>query len=1125
MGADLETQSIAHGDAEPRAMASAAPAIRAGELFGRYRIRKLLGQGGMSQVYLARDTVLGRALALKLMRPERVSSSEAEHFLREAQITAQLNHPHIVHIHDVGWHREHAFLALEYLEGQSLHLRLREARPSHDEALRIAHAIAQALAHAHDAHIHHCDLKPSNVMLPGDGRPRVVDFGLASHAGIGGRLGGTPDWMAPEQWRGEPTSDRVDVWALAVLVHELWFGGHPFGAARDREARRAMVLEARPKIPSGEAPRELYALLTSSLAREPQARPSARDWVAQLGALVSRAGALGELRDSPYRGLSAFEERHAGWFFGRDAEIDAFIERLRGQALLPIVGPSGSGKSSFLYAGVIPRLRAREHWCVISLRPGVEPFAALAHQLVVAGEVASDERDRAALELARALQQTPSLLAHRLAELAVARDAPVLLACDQLEELFTHARSEAEIDGFVAMLTAAADDPSERVRVVYTLRDDFVGRIPALRALFVLRRLDAAALRRAITAPVERLGFRFEDESIVDAMLREVDGSPFELPLLQFACRRLWDARDVERKVLRTASYRGVAHALAEHADGVMAELSLAQQRTARQLFGRLVIGATTRRTVERDALIAGLADDAGGVLDRLVSARLLVARRIAGEAGTWIELAHESLLATWQQLRDWLAESDEERRLVHELDEAAAFWRRRGESPEQLFAHDELVAARQRIARLAVAVPPAIETFLVAGEQRARAQRRRSQRRRAAVFGLAFVVTAISLWLARTFHEQKLATEQQSSALLLAAGNRGLVDLVVAPFDAPGAVASVDALPALAISLYAADAHGPGRALSMEQVSIMRRAPGEFRVDAIGGPAYIRITGRGRTGESCAASWIRIARMPGYRERVEHVERIELAVPTCRASAAVLVQIPAGLYIHGGAGEPATKFAEYANDVPESKIDLYAFAIDRFEVSNAWFAPFQAMHAITGFATPTYYEPSSGLPTAPVTAIDAYEAEAYCRFMGKRLPSDREWTKAARGGLTIDGVDNPHPRRLYPWGTPLQPSCTNMQGEQDGFDWVAPVDAMACGDSPYGIRQMSGNVAEWIAGDSALPPEQLRHVRGGAVNSPRDLEQATTVFRNAREGRYFDFAIGVRCVQGPALAPSSSWD
>ena len=238
--------------------------------------------------------------------------------------------------------------------------------------------------------------------------------------------------------------------------------------------------------------------------------------------------------------------------------------------------------------------------------------------------------------------------------------------------------------------------------------------------------------------------------------------------------------------------------------------------------------------------------------------------------------------------------------------------------------------------------------------------------------------------------------------------------------------------------------------------------------------------------------------------------------MPTCRATAAGMVEIPAGPFVYGGPGEPRTKFPDYLE--PERTVDLEAFAIDRTEVSNLAFKPFAALEALSGYAAPNYPTEGrlarSGDPGMPVTSIDIFTAEAFCRFMGKRLPGDHEWTKVARGGLDLNGAANPAPRRLFPWGKKFDSRCVNADGEQDGVDWLSPSDSFSCGASPYGVLHLAGNVAEWISPEGQTDQESLlRVIRGGNTMSLLNDEHTTTVFRNAREGRYFDFVIGVRCV------------
>lgn len=1073
----------------------------------------------MGRVYLARDLILGRSIALKLVGRAAGSGREIE----EAQMTARFSHPHIVQLYDVGEYGGAMYLALEYLDGESLKERTRRERLSLDEILRISRSIADALVHAHEAGVRHCDLKPSNVVLPRDGRLRVVDFGLASTLGSSrGGVAGTPDWMAPEQWRGEDAGTAADIWALAVIVHELIAGEHPFGSGVDASIRRTRVLDPACEVSvlGGHTPDVVIDLVRRSLSRAPSARPSAADWLRTLEEVIAgRAESISS--EAPYRGLAAFSTDDAHLFHGRDADLDEILELLRTRPSLAIVGPSGAGKSSFLYAGVIARLLARERWRVVSFRPGTDPFHALASCLV---DSATDDAHQQIAALSLELRSTPTLLALRLHTLALAERAKIILAIDQLEELFTQGTPTDHVAAFVEMLSQTSVESSDPVRVIATLRDDFSGRIPGLRDVFVLRPMTGPELRRAIAAPLLRTRYRFEDPTIVDEMVHEL-GEGANLPMLQFACRALWDARDTEHHHLSRAAYRavgGVAGALARHADRFIAGLSAEQQAVTRALLLKLVAGTTTRRIVERMALLADLPAGAEEALATLLAVRLVVQRRIEGELLVYVELAHESLLGSWSQLRNWIDRTADQRQLLDELTEAAAVWSRRGRASEETWSAAEVAAARHRAAQLGVPVPAGVERFLSAGEERHVREQRRARIRIVLALLIAGVVTSGALVIAQVFRSQR-------SEARLARGNLGRSELVLQPFDWRGdrpRRVEVTELPRLSWTLYGPDPANlerPGPPIPEELLSLERTiVDGDLvaTVQAPGGLAFLRIDGRGRAGEVCSPAWIRLQALPGYVDRVVP-PRFELPIPTCAASRANTTEIPEGDALYGGPGVPPSHFDDYVER--ERIVHVPRFAIDTTEVSNAAFAPFAQISKVTGYPVPVY--PDAGAhehdkdPWMPVTSIDAAQAEAFCRFMGKRLPSDYEWTKAARGGVEVGGARNPAPARLYPWGTTPHPECVNGDGAEDGYAWVAPVHSFPCGASPYGVLHLVGNAAEWISREGQSDPDApLRVVRGGACNSPPALEQLTTVFRNTREGRHFDFAIGVRCVDGPDL-------
>ncbi len=1113
------------GTAPPRSAGGPGSDVVVGQIIGRYQVRRLLGQGGMGRVFLARHIVIGRSVALKIV----VGGRHPDRFLSEARAIARLNHPNIVQLYEFGEYERGLYLALEYIDGDTLRDRMRAGRIEADDALRYTRAIAEALAHAHAAEpsVLHCDVKPSNVMLGRDGRVRVVDFGIARTGDDDSDTSsGTADWMAPEQWAAAPLTDRTDIWALAIVCAQLLTGVHPLG--EQPAERHAVARDPEQPIPLTLAPGlpgPVVDLITRSLVHRPASRPSAATWARTLDdILTGRAESLGDV--APYPGLAAFDEHHATSFFGRDREIDELVERLRVAPVLPIVGPSGSGKSSFLQAGVIPRLRRRERWVIVAVRPGRDPISAVA-RAVVAAEAGADHaplaRRRAEADALRAiLLGQPGQLAVRLAALAAGGNCRVLLAVDQLEEAFTQCDSEHERAQFLTMVLTCADDPLDPVRVVVTMRDDFLGRVPRVRALFVLQKLGDEELRRTIVGPLARSGYDLDDPTIVDDLLREVGhAETANLPLLQFACRTLWDGRDTAARRLLRATYQamgGLAGALAQHAERALSALASTERPIARQVLLHLVAG-TTRRSVPRDQLIATIGPAADPVVDHLVDARLLVQRMHGGGDGAIVEIAHESLIQTWGQLARWLEETRDERRLLDELWDATSLWERRGRRGEETWSAADIATARHRAAQLALAIPAGVQAFLTAGTDRHRSLRRRRRIR----LGMALAAASAVALIAFTVIARYLAREQFIRA------NAGVVDLVLAPFDlvegAPQRV-SIEQLPALTWRLHAASPthpHEPGDPFPEDLVVVerdeIRLGKRTLQLRAPGGVAFLRLDGRGRTGEHCPPSWIRIQVMPGYA-RSDTVERFELEVPTCQATQADLIEIPAGPFIYGGPGDPpAQKYGDPDYTESEQVVSLPGFAIDRTEVSNGAYAPFARMESVTGYPAPIYSDDTvhahDGDPRYPVTEIDAYQAEAYCAYLGKHLPGDHQWVKALRGGKTLDGAPNSAPRRLYPWLGQFRPECVNLAGTSDGFRWVAPVDALPCGASPYGVLNLAGNVQEWIsrAGQTDATANPLYVVRGGGADSPLELEHTTALYRNAKDPRSFNYSIGLRCV------------
>jgi serine/threonine-protein kinase len=209
----------------------------------RYRIVALLGRGGMGEVYRADDLELGQSVALKFL-PESVSRNAAElvRFRNEVRVARQIAHPNVCRVYDIGEIDGHVFLSMEYIDGEDLASVLRRmGRPSSDKALEIARQVCLGLAAAHEAGMLHRDLKPANVMIDGRGRARITDFGLAGLAdelAREGRIVGTPGYMAPEQLKDGRVSARSDIYALGLVLYEIFTGKRAFTASSLVELRQ-----------------------------------------------------------------------------------------------------------------------------------------------------------------------------------------------------------------------------------------------------------------------------------------------------------------------------------------------------------------------------------------------------------------------------------------------------------------------------------------------------------------------------------------------------------------------------------------------------------------------------------------------------------------------------------------------------------------------------------------------------------------------------------------------------------------------------------------------------------------------------------------------------------------------
>ncbi|MEU2559329.1 serine/threonine-protein kinase [Streptomyces longispororuber] len=292
---------------------------------GRYELSTLIGQGGMGQVWTAYDQRLDRRVAVKLLRPDKVAGAEADElrrrFVRECRVTAQVDHPGLVTVHDAGSDDDDLYLVMQYVDGADLGDHLAEHTPyPWPWAVAVAAQLCAVLSAVHAVPIVHRDLKPRNVMVRQDGTLTILDLGIASVMDTDttrlthtGSPIGSPSYMAPEQAMGGAVGPYTDLYALGVLLHELLSGDVPFSGSTALGVLHRHLYE--PPLPvrrlRPEVPEALEALVLRLLAKDPQHRPgSAQDVYEQLEPLLpARAAPSGRPLD-PTR---PFLRPHAPW--------------------------------------------------------------------------------------------------------------------------------------------------------------------------------------------------------------------------------------------------------------------------------------------------------------------------------------------------------------------------------------------------------------------------------------------------------------------------------------------------------------------------------------------------------------------------------------------------------------------------------------------------------------------------------------------------------------------------------------------------------------------------------------------------------------------------------------------
>lgn len=426
---------------------------------------------------------------------------------------------------------------------------------------------------------------------------------------------------------------------------------------------------------------------------------------------TSRTGGVSGNGRPPYVGLVPFGPEDAEWFFGRERITEQLVAQVARQRFVAVAGPSGSGKSSLLAAGLVKAAQTGElgearTWSVAVLTPG-------AHPLVAAEQ---------------ALRECPS-------------DADLLLVVDQFEEVFTLCQDDTERSGFIDALLAAATAPVVDTHVVLGVRSDFYshclshpGLVEAMQqAQFLVGAMTTEQLRQAIVRPAVHAGCTVEG-GLVAALVAEAAGQPGTLPLLSHALLETYHRR--RGLALTLAAYEeagGIRRAAARTAEHTYAALTAQQQLITRDLFLRLTALGEGTEDTRRRVDLAELAQDnpdSRTVVDAFVRARLLTAD------GTSVEIAHEALIRSWPRLHDWLTRDREGLRIHRQLTEATTEWEHHERDEGLLYRRTRLAAWQDRSLNL---LNDAERAFLTASRRAAAREHRLRQRRvRLTISGLS---------------------------------------------------------------------------------------------------------------------------------------------------------------------------------------------------------------------------------------------------------------------------------------------------------------------------------------------------------------------------------------------------
>ncbi|MBW4597459.1 MAG: AAA family ATPase [Brasilonema angustatum HA4187-MV1] len=494
-----------------------------------------------------------------------------------------------------------------------------------------------------------------------------------------------------------------------------------------------------------------------------------------------------EIGRNPYKGLLAFYEVDSERYFGREKQIEKLWNLFRTLhenttqsetplRLLPILGPSGSGKSSLARAGLIPELARRplpgkSQARVVVLVPGTHPIEALA---TVLARVATNDQTPVTKtrEFAEELKQTSSnttntiiydglrRIANVLPEIAI---SPLMVLIDQFEEVYSLCDDPNERQIFIENLIHAASDRSGCVSVIITLRSDFLGetqRHPTLNQVIaklgvIVPAMSTEELQQAITKPASNAGHPL-DEAVVSLLLKDTEGREGALPLLQFALTRIWDGLKIGVEPVKTLKQiGGVGGALADEAQRIYQSLNEQEKKIAQRVFiGLVQLGegtSDTRRRANIDSLISykDEPESVRKVINRFASPGVRLVTLFSIDGIQTAEVTHEALFTNWGQMKKWLDSSRSDIRFQRRLDETARVWNENNRPEGSLWRPPDLNFLKKYYERASDNMTPLQVKFFRTCENAARKAEQERKRQRQFLIGILSTALVLTTTIA----------------------------------------------------------------------------------------------------------------------------------------------------------------------------------------------------------------------------------------------------------------------------------------------------------------------------------------------------------------------------------------